>query len=194
MKKAVKKEDIYNIPNALTFLRVLLTFFIFYFILARYNIWYLIIFYSVAALTDFFDGQIARRFNLKTEFGRKFDMIADRLLMIGTVFILIISWTWHGIIGRYHLLQIGLIMSREIVSLPFAIHAFISKKGIPHAKFVGKLTTFLQGFVFPIIILSIFYEFFEFSIYLALITGIIGIFSAVVFINDLGKSKRLNKG
>ena len=25
-------------------------------------------------LTDFFDGQIARRYNLATEFGRKFDM------------------------------------------------------------------------------------------------------------------------
>ena len=184
-KRLIKEEKLFNIPNSLTLLRVILTFFIFYLIIGKYSPLSIVVFFVIAALTDFLDGQIARRWRQQTEFGRKFDMIADRFLMIGTVFVLLISWSIEGILERKHILQIFLITSREIVSLPFALLGVWMNKDIPKVRFIGKLTTFLQGFAFPIILLSISSSFFDFSIYLSWLTGIIGIFSAITYIRDL---------
>ena len=184
-KRLIKEEKLFNIPNSLTLLRVILTFFIFYLIIGKYSPLSIVVFFVIAALTDFLDGQIARRWRQQTEFGRKFDMIADRFLMIGTVFVLLISWSIEGILERKHILQIFLITSREIVSLPFALLGVWMNKDIPKVRFIGKLTTFLQGFAFPVILLSISFSFFDFSIYLSWLTGIIGIFSAITYIRDL---------
>jgi CDP-diacylglycerol--glycerol-3-phosphate 3-phosphatidyltransferase len=80
----MEKENIFNIPNALTLIRILITFPLIYLIFTDASILYIALIFIIGMLTDFFDGFIARNFNLKTEFGRKFDMFADRILMIGT--------------------------------------------------------------------------------------------------------------
>ena len=81
--KPAKKENIWNIPNTLTFLRVIITFATLYCIFAQYSLTLVAILFAVGMITDFLDGQIARRFNMTTEFGRQFDIIADRFLMLG---------------------------------------------------------------------------------------------------------------
>lgn len=197
----MKKERILNIPNILTSLRVLITFVVIYLIFADYSLIWIAVFFIIGMLTDFFDGQIARRFNLKTEFGRRADMLADRILMGGTVIAFVIKLSMNGSLTEYYILQILLIMSREILSLPFSIVLFTSGKDFPHARWIGKITTDLQCFAFPSIILSISYSFFSFSIYLAIATGIVGAVSAVYFIHDvfaneeeMNKEKKLRKG
>lgn len=185
--KSKKYENLWNIPNTLTFIRVIITFIAIYAVFAGYSLINVAALFIIGMLTDFLDGQIARRFNQVTEFGRKFDIIADRMLFIGTAVALIVSFSAQGIIERFHILQIFMMLSREIISAPFAIISFASNKPIPHARFIGKLTTFLQGFALPAILLSIYYPFFEFSFYLALLTSIVGIFSAIAFIRDIGK-------
>ena len=182
--KVKKKENIWNFPNTLTLIRIIITFSTIYLILADFDIAIIAGFFIFGMVTDFFDGQIARKFKQETEFGRKFDIIADRFLMISTVLALIL--TYQGL-SRSEIMQIFLVMSREIVSFPFALIAFASRKKIPHAKFIGKLTTFMQGVAFPAILLSIKYPIFNFSIYLAYATGFIGIVSAFYYINDLVK-------
>ena len=180
-----RDENVWNIPNTLTFLRVLLTFVTIYLIFSGYDLKLVAAFFIVGMLTDFFDGQIARRFNQKTEFGRKFDMVADRFLMVGVVLGIIIDLILDGSLTRYYVLQIFLIMSREIIGLPIAIVAIASGKMIPHARFVGKLTTCLQGITFPLIILNIQYPIFGFSIYFSLITSIVGLISGFAYITDV---------
>ena len=182
----MKRENIYNLPNLLTLFRVILTFFIVYGIISKINIVVIAIVFVVGMLTDFFDGQIARRWKLVTEFGRKFDMVADRFLMIGTALAFIVSY--NGIMNVNHWIQVCLIMSREILTAPFVIYNRIRKNmNIPHARFIGKLTTFMQGVSFPLIIMGIFYEKFTFSVYLAIATGIIGILSGLQNIKDLSE-------
>lgn len=183
MKKGAEK--LLNVPNILTSLRVLITFIIIYVILVKFNFTAVVVLFIIGMLTDFFDGQIARKFKLKTEFGSKFDMIADRFLLIGTVASLIIVFILIGTETRIHMLQLLLIMTREIITFPFAIVALISQKPIPSARFVGKLTTFLQGFALPTILLSIHYPFFSFSLYLTGVTCFVGIISAITYIRDL---------
>lgn len=73
-----------NLPNQLTVARIVLTFvFIFFLfnqgILAR---GLALTVFTLAALTDLYDGKIARKRNLVTDFGRLLDPIADKILVI----------------------------------------------------------------------------------------------------------------
>ena len=179
-----KKENIWNLPNTLTFSRVILTFVIMYLIFLETDVRIIAFVFIIAMVTDFFDGQIARRFNRTTEFGRKFDMISDRVLMFGTILAVLIEFGSNGYFDKYDFLQIFLIMSREIVTFPFAFIVMTAGKGIPKARFIGKLTTFMQGVSFPAIILGAFYHIFSFSIYLSIATGVIGVISAITYIKD----------
>lgn len=188
-KKMLDKENIWNIPNSLTLLRIFCTFACVYLIFGNFPIISVAIIFTIGMITDFLDGQIARRYNMTTEFGRKFDMIADRFLMIFVVFAIIIKLSISGYLERGHMLQLFVILSREVFAFPFALILLISGKRIPDARFIGKLTTFMQGVAFPIVLLSIFYPFFSFSGYFAFVTCIIGTISAFYFMNDVWNSE-----
>lgn len=179
------KENIWNVPNTLTAIRIILTFVTLYFIFARFDIIYVVVAFSVGMFTDFLDGQIARRFKLETEFGRKFDILADRFLMLSTVVGLLFASATMQYLSKFHVLQIFLILSREIISAPVFIIAYLAKKPLVHARYIGKVTTFLQGFAFPSILLSMDYKFFAYAPYLSLFTFVIGVFSAVQYIKDV---------
>lgn len=61
--------------------------------------------FTVAALTDFVDGYLARRWDQTSVFGAFLDSIADKLLILGTLFALVEmgrAWAWAGfvIVGR----------------------------------------------------------------------------------------------
>ena len=49
----------------------------------------------VAALTDVFDGKIARKYNMVSNLGKILDPIADKLSQIAIVIILLVKF-WDG--------------------------------------------------------------------------------------------------
>lgn len=72
-----------NVPNFLTVLRVF--FAIEVFVFCAYRNWELcLLFFILAALTDFIDGWWARKYNQITVFGRIMDPFADKFLICGT--------------------------------------------------------------------------------------------------------------
>lgn len=76
-------SEIWNIPNSLTLLRIFLVPFLVVVLLTKFSgreYVGLAIFLS-AAITDFFDGYIARRTKRITRLGALLDPIADKLLM-----------------------------------------------------------------------------------------------------------------
>ncbi|KAF4120268.1 cardiolipin synthase (CMP-forming) [Geosmithia morbida] len=73
-------EDIYTIPNALTFTRLLAAPVVGYFVLHDQHVWATGLF-AYAGITDFIDGWIARRWNRKTVVGTVIDPMADKALM-----------------------------------------------------------------------------------------------------------------
>jgi CDP-diacylglycerol--glycerol-3-phosphate 3-phosphatidyltransferase len=179
MKKE-KGENIYNIPNLLSAIRVLASPILVYLAYINISLTLLAILFVLVAITDFADGFIARRYNLVTKFGRKLDMIADRIFMISLIFAFLIYLYVNSMLNFVHIKYILLLLTREILSAPIFLLAFLlNKRPVPHARFAGKLTTTLQGFAFPLILLQ-----WPIAIYAAVITAIAGVVCAGYYIYD----------
>ncbi|KMU77150.1 hypothetical protein CISG_06187 [Coccidioides immitis RMSCC 3703] len=73
------REDIYTIPNILTFTRLVAAPMVGYFILNSNHVMALSLF-AYASITDLVDGYIARRFGQQTVVGTIIDPMADRYL------------------------------------------------------------------------------------------------------------------
>ncbi|CAK7895909.1 cardiolipin synthase (CMP-forming) [[Candida] anglica] len=75
-----KHENIYTIPNLLTFTRIATTPAIGYFLCNNQTAWAMSIF-VYSCVTDFVDGFIARKYNMGTVLGSVMDPMADKFLM-----------------------------------------------------------------------------------------------------------------
>src|SRR3954447_7133445 len=73
-------ENIYNIPNILTFSRLIAAPIIGYLVLHDYHAWAVGLF-AYAGITDLVDGWIARKWKLQTVVGTVIDPMADKTLM-----------------------------------------------------------------------------------------------------------------
>lgn len=188
MKKETKESlSIFrHIPNLLTISRIILTFVVVFMIFTHRHIIITIIIFVIAAFTDFLDGQLARRFKWTSEFGRQADMIADRFLWVGTAGAFFLSYAMFNQFDWKQALQLLFIMSREIISAPFALISFFSGAAIPHARYIAKVTTFLQGFALPSLILSINYPIFLYLSWpLSIAIAVTGFLSAMYYMNDI---------
>ena len=83
---------VWNLPNALTAARIgLIPFYVaFFYLPGTVGLILSALFFSLAALTDWADGYFARRQGLNTQFGRFFDPVADKLLIV-TALVLLVS-------------------------------------------------------------------------------------------------------
>jgi cardiolipin synthase len=78
---------LFNLPNSLTLLRILLVpVFTYYFLSGQYRIALGI--FVITGLTDVVDGYLARRLQKKTQLGAALDPAADKLLMFVTFIVL----------------------------------------------------------------------------------------------------------
>lgn len=191
-KDDFKKEYLFNLPTGLNALRIVLTFVVIYMIISEKSIIWTVVVFSIAAITDFLDGKIARKMKLVNPFGAKADMVADRVLW---VFVAITMFSFYGSSGKMqgiHIFQLLIMMSREIIAAPLAIASVILGTTVfPDARYIAKITTFLQGFAFPSLMLSLFYPVWIYvSIPLSAIILVTGIISGFLYIKDL---RKLNK-
>jgi CDP-diacylglycerol--glycerol-3-phosphate 3-phosphatidyltransferase len=92
--------------------------------------------FSVAILTDRFDGDIARRWNLVTNFGKIADPIADKALT-GAAFVGL------SILGDLPWWVTGLVLFREWAVT--ALRFWVIRHGVMPASRGGKLKTVLQA-------------------------------------------------
>ena len=98
-----------NTPNKLTVARMILVPFLVVFLLTGWggeaNRWICLAIFVAASVTDWFDGHLARKYNLITNFGKFMDPRADKLLvcsaMIGMIELdKLPAWVVIIIIGR----------------------------------------------------------------------------------------------
>ena len=130
------------IPNFLTSTRILLVPVFLYCLFADFSHGKLLalIVFIAAAITDAYDGKIARKYDIVTKFGVFFDPLADKLLVLsafyGFMFLPVLSTT-------VKLWMIILISFRDI--LVTLMRTLMQFKGVTMiTSKAGKLKTFLQ--------------------------------------------------
>jgi CDP-diacylglycerol--glycerol-3-phosphate 3-phosphatidyltransferase len=144
-----------NIPNALTWARiVLIPVFVGLFYLpeaimpaATQNLVATIIF-IVAAVTDWFDGYLARALGQTSAFGAFLDPVADKL-MVAAALILLVQ------LGRVDAIIAVVIIGREItISALREWMARVGKAASVAVAFVGKLKTAAQMVAIPMLLFN----------------------------------------
>ena len=124
-----------NLPNKLSFMRVLLVpvLVILYYINVELTLMFLAPIFIVAALTDFLDGYIARKYDLITTFGKFVDPLADKLLVMAALLLL----NDAGIVPMWITI---IILSREFIVTGIRLITVGEGKVIAASK-LGKLKT-----------------------------------------------------
>ena len=130
-----------NLPNKLTIIRVcLIPFFVAALLFDHGNNYTMRIvanvLFIVASLTDLFDGKIARKYNLVTNFGKFMDPLADKLLVCSALFCLIE-------LGQLPAWVVIIIISREFIISGFRLVAADNGVVIA-ASYWGKFKTTFQ--------------------------------------------------
>lgn len=91
--------------------------------------------FGLAAFTDWLDGYLARRFGTESALGQTLDPVADKILVVLTLFAL----AAHGDLGGFALLLVFLLLVREI-----GVTALRQTTSIP-VQTLSKIKTFLQN-------------------------------------------------
>ena len=127
-----------NVPNQLTLSRLILTVFFLGALLVEfpYHTTLALALFVAASLTDMFDGMIARRDNLITNFGILMDPLADKILTC-SAFIAFVQ------LGVVHSWIVILIVAREFAITGLRLLA-VSKDAVLAADGWGKQKTIWQ--------------------------------------------------
>jgi CDP-diacylglycerol--glycerol-3-phosphate 3-phosphatidyltransferase len=130
-------QPLFNVPNQLTTLRLLLSIVLFGFIAFEYYLTSLVLF-VIAASTDWLDGYWARKYGQVTNLGRILDPFVDKIIICGTFIFLsavpgsrILPWMAVVIVGRELLVT--------------ALRSYLEGEGADFsANMAGKLKMVLQ--------------------------------------------------
>ena len=139
-------KKIFNVPNILTFIRLLLVP-VYWVAFFHLSIWIALSVFLVAFITDWLDGMIARRTNTITNLGKVLDPFADKCMQISAMITVVIA-------GRLHFVYAILIVAKELFMI--VCGAFLYKKRVVvYANIFGKLATVLTMIAFLTIYVSI---------------------------------------
>ncbi|MGE5379793.1 MAG: CDP-diacylglycerol--glycerol-3-phosphate 3-phosphatidyltransferase [Methylocystaceae bacterium] len=137
-----------NLPNILTIARIVLIpiFMVLMFADFKFAPLWAAAFFGLAALTDTFDGMLARKYNQVTTLGIILDPLADKLLVLAALVVLvelgsIPGWAVVIIIGReFAVMGLRVIKADEGVIIP--------------ASYWGKIKTHIQVYSIILAILQ----------------------------------------
>lgn len=131
-------KEYFSIPNMMGYFRIILValyMMLFYRYLGGGPYWPVIATIILSGLTDFFDGKIARKFNMVTEWGKMLDPIADKV----TIGAIILSLTF-----KYQIV-IAMVLLYVVKEGFMAVAGMVAiKKGhkVEGAMWYGKVCTF----------------------------------------------------
>ncbi len=167
-----KSNPIYNLPNFLTFFRIVIIPVLVVLLLSpsRTSSFIATLVFALASITDWLDGYIARRMGIVTIFGKFLDPVADKLI-VAAALIMIIPF------GRAPAWMVLVILSREIIIT--GLRGIASSEGIViPASNLGKFKTIFQ--IVAILCLLLHYDYYWFfgieSIYLHVDMHNVGMF------------------
>ena len=140
----------FNIPNLLTWARIVLIPLVvgFYYMPLPVHEQNLIatVAFVIAAITDWFDGWLARKLGQTSAFGAFLDPVADKL-MVAAALVMLVK------LGRADAIVAFIIIGREIAIS--ALREWMAKIGASRSvavSFVGKLKTTAQMIAIPLLL------------------------------------------
>lgn len=174
-----------NLPNKLTLFRVfLIPVFVVILMLPqyiKYNDYIALGVFIVASLTDLFDGKIARKYNLVTNFGKFMDPLADKLLVCSALICFIE-------LQRISAWMVIIIIARELIIQGFRTIAADNGVVIA-ASYWGKFKTAFQMVAVCLLIVNI--E--AISLFTTIIVWISLILTVISLVDYLVKNKDVMK-
>ena len=139
-KIVFKKEDIWLIPNVITYFRMLcIPVFVTLCLVGGLHpdkgnliYWALGVFF-VAACSDLVDGKIARKYNMVSDIGKVFDPLADKLMHVSSILCLVIIkfMPWYFLV---------LIAVKELLMVCVS-PVLLKRKIVIQAVFAGKIAS-----------------------------------------------------
>ena len=140
-----------NTPNKLTVARMILVPFLVLFMLTdlggEANRYIALAIFVVASVTDWFDGKLARKYNLVTNFGKFMDPLADKLLVCSAM----ICFVGLGTLAPWIVI---IIVAREFIISGFRLIAADNGVVIA-ASYWGKFKTASQMVTVILLVLNI---------------------------------------
>jgi CDP-diacylglycerol--glycerol-3-phosphate 3-phosphatidyltransferase len=147
------REEAFNLPNAITLIRVAMipVFLWFTYYESRVDSFIAAVTYAITGATDFLDGWVARRRGLVTVIGKFFDPLADKLIVMAALVMLV-----H--LGRVAAWVVILIMGREFIvtglrtiAMSEGIVIAAGQEGKHKATFqVAGITFLLLHYTYPV--------------------------------------------
>ncbi len=143
-----------NLATRLTAFRIVLIplYLLIYFMDFPYANWVAWGIFSLASITDFFDGYVARKYQQSSKLGAMLDPVADKLL-VAVVLISLLTRHAEGFEGLFLMLCSVIIIGREIAVS--ALREFMSGLNIRSAvavQYIGKVKTTVQIFALGFLI------------------------------------------
>jgi CDP-diacylglycerol--glycerol-3-phosphate 3-phosphatidyltransferase len=144
----LRRAPTLNLPNQLTVLRLGLCGLILVSlsITWRYSVFCALIIFSIASLTDWLDGAIARRYHLVTDLGKLLDPLADKVMVVCAL---------AGLLERHiaPMWMVVLIIAREFLIMglrQIAAHkqVILAAERVGKHKTISQIVAILVSFVY----------------------------------------------
>ncbi|MBI4744581.1 MAG: CDP-diacylglycerol--glycerol-3-phosphate 3-phosphatidyltransferase [Actinobacteria bacterium] len=152
--------------NALTLLRLILTP-VFVILLLNHSVIPAFLVFSIASLTDFLDGYVARKSNQVTNFGKIADPLVDRIFIASAIVALFVA-------GKIPLWMVLIFVARDLFMITGYKIIEIKAKTNISVTFMGKLSSAFLMIVLIPLILDI--QFAYYLLYIGLILALISAF------------------
>ena len=135
-----------NTPNILSLIRIILTplFIILLFADFKMAKVFALLVFAIAAITDAYDGHLARKYNQITPVGKFLDPVADKILVLSAF----ISFAFINIIDFW---MVGIIIFRDLFVT--GLRFIMSSRGFEFVT--SKLSKYKTAFQLTIIILTL---------------------------------------
>lgn len=157
-----------NFPNTLSILRILLSPVFVYLFLSSNNTFIVISFFvfSIASLTDWYDGWYARKYGFKTRWGQFLDPLADKILTSSALIAFyILKQRIPGFLGNDIFVSFGILIAiiilRDIILTLARSYSELRGKEFK-TSMISKTKTFIQMtyifIVIGVLVLSILFN------------------------------------
>lgn len=137
---------VFTIPNILSFIRLLLVP-VFLVLIIRGEDGYALLVLVISSVTDYLDGQLARRLHQVSRLGQLLDPAADRLF----IFTALIGLAVRGIIPWWLL---AVIVGRDVLLLILGVVLANLGYGPLPVHHLGKVATFSLFYALPVLMLG----------------------------------------